>query len=110
MDLMKRREFLQRAALGAAGSLLLSSNRVVAQKPDEKPQGRLLPYKIGMRQASLRNPQDPSKGMVGNIDTFKVVRDIPDITGVELQVTAGKPNLWDLSVACQYKCRRTAGA
>lgn len=105
MDLMKRREFLQRAALGAAGSLLLSSNRVVAQKPDEKPQGRLLPYKIGMRQASLRNPQDPSKGMVGNIDTFKVVRDIPDITGVELQVTAGKPNLWDLSVACQYKAQ-----
>ena len=41
--------------------------------------------------------------MVGDFDTFKVARDIPDIMGVELQVTSGKPNMRDLSVACRYK-------
>lgn len=41
--------------------------------------------------------------MVGNFDTFKVARDIPDIIGVELQVIGGRPNMRDLSVACRYK-------
>jgi len=62
-----------------------------------------LPYKIGIRQASLRNPEDPSKRMVGDIETFKVARDIPGITGVELQVVGGRPNMRDLDVARRYK-------
>jgi sugar phosphate isomerase/epimerase len=41
--------------------------------------------------------------MVGNIDTFKVARDIPGITGIELQVSGGQPNMRDLSVARKYK-------
>ncbi len=62
-----------------------------------------LPYKIGIRQASLRNPEDSSEGMIANFDTFKVARDIPEIIGVELQVTNGTPNMRDLSVARRYK-------
>ncbi len=82
---------------------MFTGTRVVgAQKQDTEAQRRL-PYKIGIRQASLRNPQDPSKRMIANIDTFKVARDIPGITGVELQVTSGHPNMRDLSVARRYK-------
>ena len=99
---MKRRKFLQRLAYGTAGYLFASTTVAPAQKQDTEQQGRL-PYKIGIRQASLRNPQDPSKTMVANIDTFKVARDIPGITGVELQVASGHPNMRDLSVACRYK-------
>ena len=99
---MKRREFLQRLACGTAGCLLASAGAASAQIQDAKPEVRL-PYKIGIRQASLRNPGDPSKGMVGDIGTFKVARDIPGITGVELQVVGGRPNMRDLSVACRFK-------
>lgn len=98
---MKRREFLQQLACGSAG-LLVSARTVCAQKQDAEQQ-RQLPYKIGIRQASLCDPRNPSKGMVGNFDTFKVARDIPDIIGVELQVIGGRPNMRDLSVACRYK-------
>ena len=101
---MKRREFLQRLAYGTAGSLLVSASVASSQKQDTEQQERL-PYKIGIRQASLCNPEDPSKRMVANIDTFKVARDIPGITGVELQVIGGHPNMRDLSVACRYKAQ-----
>jgi len=99
---MKRRKFLQRSTYGLAGYMFASARVVSAQKQDTAEQRRL-PYKIGIRQASLRNPQDPSKRMIANIDTFKVARDIPGITAVELQVTSGHPNMRDLSVARRYK-------
>ena len=99
---MKRRKFLQQLACGAAGYLFASSRVASAQKQDTEQQGRL-PCKIGMRQASLRNPEDPSKRMIADINTFKVARDIPGITGVELQITSGNPNMRDLSVARRYK-------
>jgi L-ribulose-5-phosphate 3-epimerase len=100
---MKRRTFLKQLACSTAGYLFASTRGAhAAQKQDAEQKGRL-PYKIGIRQASLRDPEDPSKGMVGNFDTFKVARDIPDIIGVELQVTGGRPNMRDLSVACRYK-------
>lgn len=102
---MDRRHFLRRvsygtAALGIAGGSGHES-RVMAQGVPV--QGRRLPYKFGIRQASLRNPEDAGKGMLGNFDTFKVAQDIPGITGVELQVTSGNPNMRDLSVARRYK-------
>ena len=99
---MKRRKFLQRLAYGTAGCMFASTTVVCARKQDTDQQRRL-PYKIDIRQASLRNPEDPSKRMIANIDTFKVARDIPGITGVELQVTGGHPNMRDLSVARRYK-------
>jgi L-ribulose-5-phosphate 3-epimerase len=99
---MKRREFLQRLAYGTAGCLFASAGAASPQIQNKEPQVRL-PYKIGIRQASLRNPGDPSKGMVGDIGTFKVARDIPGIAGVELQVAGSRPNMRDLSVACRFK-------
>ena len=99
---MKRRRFLQQLACGTPGCLLASMRTTTAQGQVAAQQSRL-PYKIGIRQASLRNPDDPSKKMVVNFDTFKVARDIPGITGVELQVASGRPNMRDLSVALRYK-------
>ncbi len=82
--------------------MLASARSASAQKQDSELHARL-PYKIGIRQASLRNPENPSKRMVGNIETFKVARDIPGITGVELQITGGRPNMRDLDVARRHK-------
>jgi L-ribulose-5-phosphate 3-epimerase len=100
---MKRRKFLQQFAYCTAGYLLASGRGSYAAQGQDAGQSQRLPYKIGIRQASLRDPQDPSKSMVANFETFKVARDIPGITGVELQVTSGHPNMRDLSVACRYK-------
>ncbi len=99
---MKRRNFLQQLAFGVAGCVLASVKGNNVQEPGTSRQMRL-PYKIGIRQASLRNPTDSSKSMVANFDTFKVARDIPGITGVELQVASGRPNMRDISVARRYK-------
>lgn len=98
---MERRTFLQQLACGTVGCLLGSAKMIAAQ--EQEPGEPRLPYKIGIRQASLRNPADSAKGMVANFDTFKVARDIPGITGVELQVASGRPNMRDLSVARRYK-------
>ncbi len=99
---MKRRNFIQRLIYTTASMpLIANTSKVPAQEQDQKNQR--LPYKIGIRQASLRNPEDPSKNMVANFDTFKVANDIPRITGVELQVASGRPNMRDLSVARRYK-------
>lgn len=99
---MKRRQFLQQLAYGSILYSCASTKGAAVPKQSTK-LPRRLPYKIGIRQASLRNPEDPSKRMVGNIDTFKVARDIPGITGIELQVSGGQPNMRDLSVARKYK-------
>lgn len=99
---MKRRKFLRQLAYGATGCLLASVRAPGAPERDAGPPQRL-PYKLGIRQASLRNPRDPSKGMVGDFDTFRVARDIPDIMGVELQIASGRPNMRDLSVVRRYK-------
>jgi L-ribulose-5-phosphate 3-epimerase len=99
---MKRRTFLQQLAHGTAGCLFAAARSASAQRQDTETQNQL-PYKIGIRQASLRNPKDLSKSMVANIDTFKVARDIPGISGVELQIASGRPNMRDLSVARRYK-------
>ena len=99
---MKRRTFLQQLAYGTTSFLLATAPATSAQKQDTGPQNRL-PYKIGIRQASLRHPENPSKSMVANIDTFKVARDIPGIMGIELQIASGQPNMRDLSVARRFK-------
>lgn len=89
---------------GAVGCTLAAP--VVASSQDrDVAQPRRLPYKIGIRQASLRNPDDPSRGMVGDFDTFKVAADIPGIIGVELQVASGRPNMRDFDVVRRYKAQ-----
>lgn len=102
-----RRNFFKVGVLSTAGIGLLGiSNRsVFANVPVlSETEAKRLPYKIGIRQASLRNPIDSGKNMVANFDTFKVARDIPGIIAVELQVANGSPNmLYDSDVARRYK-------
>ena len=98
-----RRHFFKLSALTTAGIGLagITKANILAAEKDE---ARRLPYKIGMRQASLCNPGDPKKKMIANFDTFQVARDISGIDGVELQVASGNPNmLYDFDVARRYK-------
>lgn len=96
-----RRHFFKLGMLTTAGIGLTGvTNTFASSKKEEK----RLPFKIGMRQASLCNPDDPKKKMVANFDTFKVARDISGVDGVELQVASGNPNmLFDFDVARRYK-------
>jgi sugar phosphate isomerase/epimerase len=101
-----RRNFFKVGMLSTAGIGLvgIANGRVFANTnllPENE--AKRLPYKIGMRQACLRNPNDPGKNMVANFDTFKVASDISGIIGVELQVAGGNPNMYDLDVARRYK-------
>ena len=53
------------------------------------------PLKIGHRAASMK--------MVGNVDVFRLARQIEGLSGVELQIATGNANLWDLDVVRNYK-------
>ncbi len=55
----------------------------------------LPPLKIGHRAASMK--------MVGNFDVFRLASRIDGLMGVELQITGGEPNLWDLDAVRRYK-------
>lgn len=98
---MQRRNFLKQISYGAASMGIMGTS--LHPPSTDRPDDYRLPYKIGIRQASLRNPEEGSQNMVANFDTFKVARDIPGISGMELQVTNGSPNMRDLAVARRYK-------
>ena len=98
---MDRRHFLRQLSAGTASvGLLGASGPAPRPGADDR---RRLPYKLGIRQASLRNPADPAKTLVADPDTFRVAREVPGISGVELQVASGSPNMRDLDVARRYK-------
>jgi L-ribulose-5-phosphate 3-epimerase len=78
----------RRALIGAAAGI--AQMRGSAQQEKVR-----LPLKIGHRAASMK--------MVGNLDVFKFASRIPGLMGVELQVTAGSPNLWDLETVLHNK-------
>lgn len=102
-----RRHFFKISALTTAGVGLMgvaNANESVFGNPQEAISSQKLPYKIGIRQATLMDPLLSEKNMVANFDTFKVARNIPGIIGVELQVASGNPNmLYDFDVARRYK-------
>lgn len=80
-----RRSFLQQTVLAALSACL---GRVAwAAEPE--------PLKIGIRAVSLK--------LAGTPDVFQVAARIPGIRGVELQATAGQPNLRDPDTVRQYK-------
>jgi sugar phosphate isomerase/epimerase len=54
-----------------------------------------VPLKLGIRAASMQ--------MVGDFDVIKTAAGIPGIMGVELQTTAGRPNLRDWDAVRRYK-------
>ena len=82
---LTRRRFLLAAGMAMASARL--SHAADAAKPE--------PLKIGIRAASMK--------MVGTPDVFKAAAAIPGIRGVELQTTAGKPNLRDSDTVRLYK-------
>jgi len=94
---MHRRTFLQRAGglfvggvAAAAGGIPASSRAQTAAVARQ-----MLPLKIGIRAATMK--------MVGNVDVIRTAAAIPGIMGVELQVTAGTPNLRDWDAVRNYK-------
>ncbi len=82
---LTRRRFLQTTGLAMVGASL--THAASAAKPE--------PLKIGIRAASMK--------MAGTPDVFKAAATIPGIRGVELQATAGKPNLRDEDAIRKYK-------
>ncbi len=87
-----RRSFLERNAIASAlglGAAAASVSQANANEPQR------VPLKVGHRAASMK--------MVGNFDVFKMARQIPGLLGVELQVTAGNPNLRDWDAVRRYK-------
>jgi len=80
-----RRGFLQLSALATVSASL---GRMALAAESE-------PLKIGIRAASMR--------MAGTPDVFEVAAKIPGIRGVELQATAGQPNLRDAETVRHYK-------
>jgi len=82
---LTRRCLLQTVGMAMVGASL--THAASAGKPE--------PPKIGIRAASMR--------MAGTPDVFKVAATIPGIQGVELQATAGKPNLRDADAIRRYK-------
>lgn len=80
-----RRKFLQMSAVAAVSAGL--SRMALAGESD--------PPKIGIRATSMR--------MAGTPDVFQVAAKIPGLRGVELQATAGQPNLRDTETVRRYK-------
>lgn len=89
---LTRRGFVRAAtwgAVAAACGLLPGGSRARAAD------GQRMPLKLGIRAASMK--------MAGNPDVIRTAAGIPGIAGVELQVTAGKPNLRDWGTVRFYK-------
>lgn len=80
-----RRKFLEVAVVTATAA---SVGRTA-------PAADVQPLKIGIRAASMR--------MAGTPDVFQMAARIPGIRGVELQATAGQPNLRDPETVQRYK-------
>lgn len=80
-----RRKFLRISALAAVSA---SRGRTVRAAGSE-------PLKLGIRAASMR--------LAGTPDVFQAAAKIPGLRGVELQATAGQPNLRDPDTVRHYK-------
>ncbi|ANH80612.1 hypothetical protein A8C56_06105 [Niabella ginsenosidivorans] len=98
-----RRNFIKTGIWSTAGIGLSGLAGKNFEKGQEAAPGYGLPYKIGIRQASIPAPDGSRKNMVASFDTFKAARHLAGITGVELQVASGKPNMSDLNVVRTYK-------
>lgn len=58
-------------------------------------QSQAPPLKFAHRAASMK--------MVGDFDILRVAAQVEGLDGVELQIAAGEPNLWDLDAVRRYK-------
>ncbi|MBI1355035.1 MAG: TIM barrel protein [Acidobacteria bacterium] len=76
----------RRGFLSLAAGALAAPAGAAAQQP---------PPKFAHRAASLK--------MVGDFDVVRVAAEVRGLQGVELQIAAGEPNLWDLEAVRRYK-------
>lgn len=84
----------RRSVLGAVVAGALQAGSATADTQDASPQARI-PLKIAHRASNMQ--------MIGDFDICRVARSIPGLTGVELLVAPGTPNLRDLDVVKRYK-------
>ena len=99
-DNVTRRSFFSKTAGSLA--LLACADAALHAQSVQAIENQRMPYKIGIRQASLKNPDNPKERMDRNLDTFKLARRIPGITGVEVQCA---PGLRDLDLARKLKAQ-----
>lgn len=94
---VSRRRFAQVVGLNiaAANAAITSAAGAGFQLSNGSETEQRIPLKIGHRAASMQ--------MVGNLEVFKVARQISDLSGVELQVAQGDPNLRDWDTVREYK-------
>lgn len=94
---VSRRGFVGNCAAAAIGgaSAGLGTRMAWGAPPAFAPPEQPLPLKIGIRAASMK--------MAGSLDVIKTAAGVPGLTGVELQITAGKENLRDWDVVRRYK-------
>ncbi len=90
---LSRRTFLAASGALAGGAGLAHATAqgsgIAAENPEQ------IPLKIGHRAANMK--------LVGNFDVFKIARRVRGLLGVELQIAAGHPNLFDLDAVRTYK-------
>lgn len=89
---MNRRTFFASSLTAAAGATLGVRPVRDAEAADA---GQAIPLKIGIRAASMK--------LAGNIDVIRAAARITGLMGVELQATAGSPNLRDWETVRRYK-------
>lgn len=94
---VSRRGFAQVIALSivAGNAAIVSTEGASFQLQQGNKDKQHIPLKIGHRAASMK--------MVGDLEVFKVARQIAGLTGVELQIAQGEPNLRDWDTVRQYK-------
>jgi len=87
-----RRDFIRNAVLAAASVAQARSAAGAAPASAASAAGAL---RIGIRASSLR--------MAGKIEAIRVAAGIPGLRGIELQATAGTPNLRDQETIRRYR-------
>ncbi len=92
-DTVSRRGFLAASGAMASGTGFARASVQVSGIAEESPEQ--IPLKIGHRAASMK--------LVGDFDVFKIARRAKGLLGVELQIAAGHPNLFDLDAVRRYK-------
>ncbi len=90
---LTRRGFINTVAMGTVAAGF--GARIGRSADADTPASKRTPLKIGIRAASMQ--------MVGTLDVIKTAASIPGIMGVELQTTAGNPNLRDWDTVRRYK-------